>query len=83
MNKITIPSSVLSVSGATQDKVVTVNLNDYLPEDVTLANADDANVTIRLKVEQLTTRMISLSESDISMENGADYISLPSVASAD
>ena len=73
VNKITIPSSVLSVSGATQDKVVTVNLNDYLPEDVTLANADDANVTIRLKVEQLTTRMISLSESDISMENGADY----------
>lgn len=73
VNKITIPSSVLSVSGATQDKVVTVNLNDYLPEDVTLANADDANVTIRLKVEQLTTRMIALGESDISMENGADY----------
>ena len=50
-----------------------MNLNDYLPEDVTLANADDANVTIRLKVEQLTTRMIALGESDISMENGADY----------
>ncbi|MFR5733558.1 MAG: hypothetical protein ACLUD2_18130 [Clostridium sp.] len=46
VNKITIPSSVLSVAGATQDKVVTVNLNDYLPEDVSLANADDANVTI-------------------------------------
>ena len=73
VNKITIPSSVLSVAGATQDKVVTVNLNDYLPEDVSLANTDDANVTIRLKVEQLTTRIITLGESDISMENGADY----------
>ncbi len=73
VNKITIPSSVLNVAGATQDKVVTVDLNDYLPEDVTLANADDAKVTIRLKVEQLTTRTITLSESDISMENGADY----------
>ena len=41
VNKITIPSSVLSVAGATQDKVVTVNLNDYLPEDVSLANTDD------------------------------------------
>ena len=30
-------------------------------------------MTIRLKVEQLTTRMIALGESDISMENGADY----------
>lgn len=40
-----------------------MNLNDYLPEDVTLANADDANVTIRLRVEQLTTRMIALGES--------------------
>ena len=73
VNKITIPSSVLSVAGATQDKVVTVNLNDYLPEDVSLANTDDANVTIRLKVEQLTTRIITLGEPDISMENGADY----------
>ena len=73
VNKITIPSSVLNLSGATQDKVVTVNLNEYLPEGVTLANADDANVTIRLKVEQLTARTIVLSESDISMENGADY----------
>ena len=73
VNKITIPSSVLSVAGATQEKVVTVNLNDYLPEDVSLANTDDANVTIRLKVEQLTTRIITLGESDISMENGADY----------
>ncbi len=73
VNKITIPSSVLSVAGATQDKVVTVNLNEYLPEGVTLANADDANVTIRLKVEQLTTRTLTLGESDITMENGADY----------
>ena len=52
---------------------MTVNLNDYLPEDVSLANTDDANVTIRLKVEQLTTRIITLGEPDISMENGADY----------
>lgn len=73
VNKITIPSSVLNVAGATQDKIVTVDLNDYLPEDVSLANADDAKVTIRLKVEQLTTRTITLSESDISMENSVDY----------
>lgn len=73
VNKITIPSSVLSVSGATQDKVVTVDLNDYLPEGITLANADDANITIRLKVEQLTTRTLTLGESEITMENGADY----------
>lgn len=73
VNKITIPSSVLSVYGATQDKVLTVNLNDYLPEGVTLANADDTTITIRLKVEQLTTRTITLTEPDISMENGADY----------
>ena len=59
--------------GATQDKVLTVNLNDYLPEGVTLANADDTTITIRLKVEQLTTRTITLTEPDISMENGADY----------
>lgn len=73
VNKITIPSSVLNIAGATQDKVVTVDLNDYLPEDVTLANINDASVTIRLKVEPLTTRTLTLGESDISMENGADY----------
>lgn len=67
LTKITIPSTELDVSGATADKVVTVNLTSYLPEGVTLAESESATVEIRLKVEKLTNRTITLSESDIAL----------------
>lgn len=70
VNKITIPSSVLNVDGAVADQVVQVDLRDYLPDGVELAQSENPVIDIRLKVEPLETKVFRLQESDI-MKTGA------------
>ncbi|MGL5436638.1 MAG: CdaR family protein [Lachnospiraceae bacterium] len=70
INKITIPASVLNVDGATEDKVVRVDLRNYLPEGVELADTENAVIDIRLKVELLETKVFRLQVGDI-MKTGA------------
>ena len=72
INKITIPSSKLNISGATGDKSVTVDLREYLPEGVELAESEDPQVEIRLKVEKLENHTITLTEEDIKTENSSE-----------
>lgn len=67
LTKITIPSAELDVSGATADKVVSVNLASYLPAGVTLAESESATIEVRLRVEKLVSRTITLEESDITL----------------
>jgi len=69
LNTITVPATELNVDGAVEDKVVTVDIRNFLPEGVALAGTEDAMVEIRMKVEPLTTRTKNLSESDITLEN--------------
>ena len=72
LTKITIPATELDVSGATADKVVTINLTSYLPEGVTLAESESPTVEVRLRVEKLINRTIMLTESDISLTGQSD-----------
>lgn len=69
VNKITIPSSELNINKAASDVVVSVNLRDYLPDGVELAESQNPNVEIRLKVEPLVDRTIILSEEDVEIYN--------------
>lgn len=71
-NKITIPASELSIQGATADKVVKVDLRNYLPEGVEMVQNEDNEIEIRLRVERLETRSFSLSESDIRKAGESD-----------
>ena len=74
INKITIPSSELDITGATEDKVVTVDLRSYLPEGVWITGMESPMVDILMNVEKLETRTFELKETDIRQENGsADY----------
>lgn len=70
LTKITVPATVLNVDGATADKVVSVNLQDYLPEGVEIVQSENSMVNVLLKVEPLRTRTFRLQESDI-QKNGA------------
>lgn len=74
INKITIPASELNINGASKDRVITVDLRNYLPDGVELAESADPMVEIRLKVEKLVNRTIILPESEIRRENGSEEL---------
>lgn len=56
MNTITIPKDELDVSGAKANIVRTIDLNDYLPDGVSLAGMSSSEITVTLTVEQLKER---------------------------
>lgn len=71
-NKITVPSSVLNIDGATADKVVTVDLRQYLPEGVEIVQSEQPEIEVRLKVERLSTRVFHLTKDEIAMTGVSD-----------
>lgn len=72
VNTVRIPSSVLNVDGATEDRIVTVDIREFLPEGVMLAGTEDPNVEIRLCVEALTAKTLELTEGDIRITGESD-----------
>lgn len=72
VNKITIPASELNINRAASDVVVTVDLRDYLPEGVELAESQNPSVEIRLKVEKLVNRTIILMDEEIEQKNPSE-----------
>lgn len=72
VNKITIPASELNLDGAMADRVVTVDLKDYLPEGVQMIQSEPPVIEIRLKVERLVNKTFRLSEDDIIMKGASD-----------
>ena len=72
VNKITIPASELNINRAASDVVVTVDLRDYLPEGVELAESQNPSVEIRLKVEKLVNRTITLMDEEIEQKNPSE-----------
>ncbi len=71
LNTITIPKEELDVSGARANIVKTIDLNDYLPEGVSLAGMDSSEITVTLTVEQLKEREYTVRISAVSYV-GAD-----------
>lgn len=72
VNKITIPASELNINRAASDVVVAVDLRDYLPEGVELAESQNPSVEIRLKVEKLVNRTIILMDEEIEQKNPSE-----------
>lgn len=67
LDRITIPASLLDINGATQDRVVTVDIRELLPDGIELAASEEPMVEIRLQVEPLVTKTFELTERDIDM----------------
>ena len=56
LNSITIPETVLSVAGATEDITVEIDITEYLPEGITLLLGEDKDLTVTLLVAPLIVR---------------------------
>ena len=69
MNKLEITNGV-DIQGATESVTTTVDIREYLPENVILANQDfDGNVKITAAVEETFTREIEITEEQVQIIN--------------
>ena len=81
LNTITIPKEELDVSGAKANIVKTIDLNDYLPEGVSLAGMDSSQITVTLTVEPLREREYTVritSDSYVGKNSAYNYQADPS-----
>ena len=60
LSSLSITSDKLNIDGLTADKVVELDLSQYLPPNTSVAGNEYKNVTVKLKVEPLTTRVFPL-----------------------
>ncbi len=71
-----IPDPALTLDGATGDVVVEVDLNAYLPDNVSMVGDQPTTATVTMLVEQLETRSYEYDADDIDLDgrrNGYEY----------
>nr|WP_314462476.1 CdaR family protein [uncultured Clostridium sp.] len=74
LSSIAVSSDKLNIDGATKDKVVQLDLSQYLPPNTTIAGDKYKNVSVKLKVEPLTTRVFTLQLNNLDKKGmSADY----------
>lgn len=70
LSSISIPEDIISVDGATENVSGSVNIKEYLPKGVVIADESfDGTVNIEAVVEQHDTLMVNLPVSNISVIN--------------
>lgn len=74
LSTLSISDDALNITGATQDKVVVLDVNDYLPPSTSLAGDTEGTVKVTLKIEPLITRIFSVAVADLEKKGTvADY----------
>jgi YbbR domain-containing protein len=73
IEEISIPSSAIDVSGLSSDKVVSVNLADYVDRSVTFSS--DSSVTATARIVSRDSKEYSVAASAIKMNNLSDGLS--------
>lgn len=70
MSSLVIPSEHVSVAGATDTVVKTINLKSFLPEGITFADSEfDGKVSITIDVEANDRKTVDIPMSNITIEN--------------
>lgn len=74
LSNLPVSSDRLNVDGATGDIVVQLDLSQYLPPNTWIEGDEYKNVTVKLKVEPLTTRVFTLELDKLNKKgNQEDY----------
>lgn len=66
---IVIPGEVLNIEGATENQIFEIDINQYLPDGVTLYNPENNIITVTVKVERLSEKRYRVPVSNITLEN--------------
>lgn len=70
VSKISIPAEKLDLTGATEDTTFSVNVRDYLPDNVKLANTDfNGRVSVTVTVKPSRERTMEIPARNISFVN--------------
>lgn len=72
ISRITIPASELNLDGVNQDKVVSLDLTRFLPEGIRIAESESPLIEVRLGVERLETKILTVTESDVKLEGAKE-----------
>lgn len=73
VSSITIPKSELNIDGASEDRTVTLDLTQYLPDGVQLAD-ESSTLTIVMKVEPLETRTFRIPTEEIRQVGASSHL---------
>lgn len=65
LSTLTVPGEILNIQGATSDVTVEVDLNELLPDNISMAAASATTAMITLRVEPLEERSIQLNTRDL------------------
>lgn len=68
ISTLTIQNPGLNVDKATSDKVCEINLDDYMPDNVTIVGVKNHTIPVTLKVEALKERTFKLDTMDIMLD---------------
>lgn len=71
ISSIVISGEAVDVTDAAGDKTVTLNINDYLPQGVSV-NADNSTINIVFKIEALSERVFDIDYSDVILNGARD-----------
>lgn len=70
VNRISIPAEQLDIAGATEDMVKTINIREYLPDNVRLADSTfNGRITVTVHVEPVVERTLEIAPSAITLVN--------------
>lgn len=65
VNKVNIVTLPVSLEGLTEDTKVTKNINDYLPDGVTVSTQSNEQATIDIKVDKIVDKEVTIAPNDI------------------
>ena len=74
LSSIEVSGDTLDVTDAQEDIVTTVDITEFLPEGISLVNAEDASITVTIKIKTISTRTINISTDNIDVKGlSSDY----------
>ncbi|QUI21576.1 hypothetical protein HZI73_04390 [Vallitalea pronyensis] len=65
VNKVNIVTLPVSLEGLTEDTKITKNINDYLPDGVTVSTQSNEQATIDVKVDKIVDKEVTIAPNDI------------------
>lgn len=69
VSEIKVPSSAIKIDGASENIETTIDISQYLPENVGLVDESSANVAVTVSIEAEGTRTIDFLVSSIRIDN--------------
>lgn len=72
ISTLVVQDPALNIDGATADRVVDLDLNNYLSSNLTIAGMEHTTVTVTLKIEPLTTRNYNMVPADVTVTGQND-----------